>query len=153
MIRFLPKGWLIKFSLIIFSAFLFGIIGTAGILLIIDGVNADLTMVIFGTIIIILAILIIALFAHWFLHTFRLEINTDSVIAFDFSVHPRCFIHNEYSLKELDSIKVTENRIIILSYADGRVNNIKLNLFSQKQIAEIESEILKRACLSNWYVI
>lgn len=86
MIRFLPKGWRINLLLLIFSTFVFGILGTVGILLIIDGVNADLSAVVFGAILIMLAILIITVFAHWLIHVFRLEINADSVIFYDFSV-------------------------------------------------------------------
>ncbi|MGN0813950.1 MAG: hypothetical protein ACI4MH_01805 [Candidatus Coproplasma sp.] len=152
MIRFLPKGWRINLPLFIFSAFVFGILGTVGILLIIDGVNADLSAVVFGAILIMLAILIITVFAHWLIHVFRLEINADSVIFYDFSVRPRSFIRNENTLKELKNIEVDKDQIIYLSYVDGRVNNGKLKLFSQKQIEMVILELSNRACLVNGYM-
>lgn len=152
MIRFLPKGWRINLILIVFSAFLFGTIGTVGVLLIIDNVNADLEAVIFGAILIVLAILIITVFAFWFTHVFRLEINADSVILYNFSVRPRRFILNENTLKELKNIEVDKNRIIYLSYIDGGVDSLKLKLFSRKQIERVKSEILNRACSVNGYM-
>lgn len=152
MIRFLPKGWRINLLLFIFSTFVFGILGTVGILLIIDGVNADLSAVVFGAILIVLAILIITVFAHWLIHIFRLEINADSVIFYDFSVRPRSFIRNENTLKELKNIEVDKDQIIYLSYVDGRVDNGKLKLFSQKQIEMVILELSNRACLVNGYM-
>ena len=152
MIRFLPKGWRIKILLLIFSSFVIGILGTAGILLIIDGVNADLEAVFFGVILIILAILIINVFAHWLIHVFRLEINDDSIIFYDFSVKPRSFIRNENTPKELKNIEVDKDQIIYLSYVDGRVDTGKLKLFSRKQIEMVILEISNRACLVNGYM-
>lgn len=152
MIRFLPRGWRIILPLTIFSAFLFGTVGTVGIFLIIDSFNANWEAAIFGAILIVFTLLIIIGFAYWFTHVFRLEINADSVISYDCSVRPRRFIRNENTLKELKNIEVDKDQILHLSYIDGMVDNVKLKLFSRKQIARIKSEILNRASLDNDYM-
>lgn len=86
------------------------------------------------------------------MHVFRLEINADSVILYNFSVRPRIFIRNKNTFKELKNIEVDKNRIIYLSYIDGGVDSLKLKLFSRKQIERVKSEILNRAYSVNGYM-
>lgn len=147
--RILPRGLSIIIPMTIINAFILGVLGAVSVFLILNGYGNNTAEIVFGAILLIIAIIFCIAFTYWITYVFRIEIKPTSIICYDLFVRPRQFYNFESTFLGLKRIEVDNGKIYNLIYQNGDVTIVNLKSFSKKQKVKIELGILKNSCKLN----
>lgn len=144
------------YSFILFSIFfILPLFIVPGIYLIINGISINISLIIFGAILIALPVIAIPLFYKWLRSLLMIEFK-DSYFIYNNIDIPAKMLHRnieEISYLGLSSLIIINKKTYNLIYTDGSQKTINLKSFGKKQRIVIKLEILKRACHINGYAM